>query len=364
MGTGETPITSLETGVRHPGEKEKFLLQTRSLLAHTYKSGFIPGIFKQTLENLDPDGTGEYSELAYAMSEAAYREMSEKIDLEWEIEFLDLAYDMAVEAHEGVVRDSGEPYVSHPIAVAKITLEEFPNPTTFKAIVALLHDVIEDAPNPSKKKTELLKRFKDKTEEKRPRFVSELGPEGAHKKVAFMTSFAESIVEAVEMLSKKRKEDYLWAWEKPLLAFENAMEGAVDAAAMPFLWWSPLAKPPKVWNRLMKDRADGEYFARFEFALSNRLFIAILYDKLADRLHNLRTPKPDKTDKSKPDSAALVKMLEETEGHYLSLAERLDPQIYLLIKHEVDHWRGYLSALSVEKVTKRKTSKVLKGVSS
>jgi hypothetical protein len=34
------------------------------------------------------------------MSEAAYREMSEKIDLEWEIEFLELAYDMATEAHE------------------------------------------------------------------------------------------------------------------------------------------------------------------------------------------------------------------------------------------------------------------------
>lgn len=360
MGTGQSSLTSFEAEAKVPGDKERFLLQTRSLLAHTYKSGFIPGIFKQTLERLDPEGTGEYSELAYAMSEAAYREMSEKIDLEWEIEFLDLAYDMAVEAHQGVVRDSGEPYVSHPIAVAKITLEEFPNPTTFKAIVALLHDVIEDAPDPVAKKAELLRRFKQKAEEKRTKFIAEIGPDGAQKKVAFMISFAESIVEAVEMLSKKRKEDYLWAWEKPLLAFENAMENAVDAASMPFLWWSPLAKPPKVWNRLMKDRADGEYFARFEFALSNRLFIAVLYDKLADRLHNLRTPKPDKADKSKPDPAALVKMLDETEAHYFSLAERLDPQIYLLIEHEVNHWRGYLSTLAVEDSTKKRTKRALK----
>lgn len=258
-----------------------------------------------------------------------------------------------------MVRDSGEPYVTHPIAVAKITLEEFPNPTTFKAIVALLHDVIEDAPNPEAKKAELLARFVDKAEEKRPQFVATMGETAATKKVAFMISFAESIVEAVEMLSKKRKEEFVWAWEKPLLAFENAMENAVDVASMPFLWWSPLAKPPKVWNRLVKDRADGEYFARFEFALSNRLFIAVLYDKLADRLHNLRTPKPDKNDTTKPDRKALVKMLEETEAHYLSLAERLDPQIYQLIAAEVEHWRSYLATEPVSESTKRKTKRIL-----
>lgn len=100
MGTGsDMPSTSSNALARTPGEKERFLLQTRSLLSHTYRAGFIPGIFKQTLERLDPEDTGEHSELAYAMSEDAYREMSEKIDLEWEIEFLDLAYDMAVEAH-------------------------------------------------------------------------------------------------------------------------------------------------------------------------------------------------------------------------------------------------------------------------
>lgn len=101
MGKGPGMLsTSSNAPMRTPGEKERFLLQTRSLLSHTYKGGFIPGIFKQTLEQLDSENTGEHSELAYAMSEDAYREMSEKIDLEWEIEFLDLAYDMAVEAHE------------------------------------------------------------------------------------------------------------------------------------------------------------------------------------------------------------------------------------------------------------------------
>lgn len=257
-----------------------------------------------------------------------------------------------------MVRDSGEPYVTHPIAVAKITLEEFPNPTTFKAIVALLHDVIEDAPNPEAKKAELLARFVAKAEEKRPQFVATMGEPAASKKISFMISFAESIVEAVTMLSKKRKEDYLWAWEKPLLAFEDAMSD-VTMLSPAFLWWSPLATPPKVWSKLMKDRADDEYFSRFEFVLSNRLFIAVLYDKLADRLHNLRTPKPDKRDKSKPDRKALVKMLEETEAHYLSLAERLDPQIFQLINAEVDHWRSYLATEPVSESTRGKTKRIL-----
>lgn len=194
--------------VRIPGEKEKFLLQTRSLLSHTYKSGFIPGIFADMLGQVDRDRTEDPDELAYAMSEAAYREMSEKIDLEWEIEFLDLAYEVAQESHAGAVRDSGEPYFSHPLAVAKITLEEFPNPTTFKAIVSLLHDAVEDAKDQKAKKAEILARFVEKAHEKRSLFEAKMGEEAAEKKIAFMVSFAESLVEAIDMLSKKRRETY------------------------------------------------------------------------------------------------------------------------------------------------------------
>lgn len=328
--------------LKRPDEKVKFLLQAKDILTHTYKSGFIPSIFAKTLEEVDPDMTGEHDELAYALSEAAYREMSEKIDLEWEIEFLSLAYDIAEESHEGVIRDSGKPYISHPIAVAKIVLEEFPNPTTFKAIVALLHDVIEDAPDPEAKKNEIRSRFNENANSKFAQFTLVMDEEAAKAKIGFMASFIESIIEGVEMLSKKRKEDYLQAWERPLVVFENAMNKAVSLASSPFLWWSPLARPPKVWDQLMKVRANSEYLARFEYALSNRLFISLLYDKLGDRLHNLREPKPDKNDPSKPDSAALKKVLSETEDHYLSLAERLDARVFLLLREEVDHWREYL----------------------
>ncbi len=53
------------------------------------------------------------------------------------------AYELAVEAHQKQRRKSGEPYILHPIEVARICVEEIGlGPTA--VICALLHDVVED----------------------------------------------------------------------------------------------------------------------------------------------------------------------------------------------------------------------------
>lgn len=52
------------------------------------------------------------------------------------------AYDFAEKAHKGQVRTSGEPYITHPVAVAYILLEMCMDTDTICA--ALLHDVVED----------------------------------------------------------------------------------------------------------------------------------------------------------------------------------------------------------------------------
>ncbi|HCY01033.1 MAG TPA: GTP pyrophosphokinase, partial [Bacteroidales bacterium] len=53
------------------------------------------------------------------------------------------AFNLANKAHEGVKRKSGEPYILHPLAVAKIVSTEIGLGP--KAIVcSLLHDVVED----------------------------------------------------------------------------------------------------------------------------------------------------------------------------------------------------------------------------
>ena len=53
------------------------------------------------------------------------------------------AFEFANEAHKGVRRRSGEPYILHPLAVAKIATKEIGLGTT-SVISALLHDVVED----------------------------------------------------------------------------------------------------------------------------------------------------------------------------------------------------------------------------
>ena len=54
-----------------------------------------------------------------------------------------LAFDTSLEAHQGMRRKSGEPYIYHPIAVAQIVAEEIGLGTT-SIICALLHDTVED----------------------------------------------------------------------------------------------------------------------------------------------------------------------------------------------------------------------------
>ena len=53
------------------------------------------------------------------------------------------AFNFAKQAHKGVKRRSGEPYIMHPIAVAQIACEEIGLGST-SICAALLHDVVED----------------------------------------------------------------------------------------------------------------------------------------------------------------------------------------------------------------------------
>ncbi|WNJ19747.1 RelA/SpoT family protein [Pontibacter sp. G13] len=54
------------------------------------------------------------------------------------------AFEFAKEAHEGVNRKSGEPYILHPLAVAKIVVSEMGLQDATSVICAFLHDVVED----------------------------------------------------------------------------------------------------------------------------------------------------------------------------------------------------------------------------
>ena len=64
-----------------------------------------------------------------------------KNDEDWNL--IKRAFFLAKEAHEGVRRRSGEPYLLHPIAVARIVIDEI-GLGVKSVVAALLHDVVED----------------------------------------------------------------------------------------------------------------------------------------------------------------------------------------------------------------------------
>jgi GTP pyrophosphokinase len=69
---------------------------------------------------------------------AVHRSLHPKADLM----LLQRAYDVAERKHEGQVRKSGDPYITHPLAVATILAELGMDTTTL--VAALLHDTVED----------------------------------------------------------------------------------------------------------------------------------------------------------------------------------------------------------------------------
>lgn len=66
------------------------------------------------------------------------RELNPKADLS----VVERAFEQAKSAHEGQLRKSGDPYITHPVAVAEILADLGLDPSTLAA--ALLHDTVED----------------------------------------------------------------------------------------------------------------------------------------------------------------------------------------------------------------------------
>jgi guanosine-3',5'-bis(diphosphate) 3'-pyrophosphohydrolase len=75
----------------------------------------------------------------------SFTELKEKIinkHPDYNIEIIEKAYNFASKFHEGQIRKSGEPYIIHPLSVAKILVELGLDEITLTA--ALLHDIVED----------------------------------------------------------------------------------------------------------------------------------------------------------------------------------------------------------------------------
>ncbi len=89
----------------------------------------------------------EFTQQDYELIARDYADLKEtakkRCANERELEIVEKAFNFANEAHKNVRRRSGEPYIIHPIAVAKIVVSTIG--LGYKSIsAALLHDVVED----------------------------------------------------------------------------------------------------------------------------------------------------------------------------------------------------------------------------
>lgn len=83
----------------------------------------------------------------YNLAEGAFQDLLNSIEYKTEKadnQLITRAFQLAKDAHKGVHRKSGEPYITHPISVAQIVATEIGlGPTSIAT--ALMHDVVEDS---------------------------------------------------------------------------------------------------------------------------------------------------------------------------------------------------------------------------
>ena len=89
--------------------------------------------------HISPDKEDQMIELAYQNLLNGYLSSNHRK----KVEVIDKAFKFARDAHRGIRRRSGEPYILHPIAVATIVSQEIGLGST-SISAALLHDVVED----------------------------------------------------------------------------------------------------------------------------------------------------------------------------------------------------------------------------
>ncbi len=234
----------------------------------------------------------------------AVRELLVILEGRWPESDLDVvvrAYRLAEEAHRGQTRLSGEPYISHPLAVARILAEIGLDPIA--AAAALLHDVLEDT---------------DVSEE---RIRAEVGSE-VLQLVCGLTKIeiAETATEKVAPGKDRAAQGG---------ADGGTGDGATGDGAPPRSRGRhedrslPASRPAGAdWDTEEGRRRAKRTVREAEAETIRRIFmsasvdIRVLLIKLADRLHNMRTARwlPEERQRD---------LAQQTERIYAPLAERL-----------------------------------------
>jgi guanosine-3',5'-bis(diphosphate) 3'-pyrophosphohydrolase len=196
-----------------------------------------------------------------------------------DLDLVQHAYELAEEAHRGVKRQSGEPYIEHPLAVAKILAEMRIDAQGIAA--ALLHDVVEDT------------RFT--LDDIRAQFGPGIAAvvDGVTKFNAFESKKAGPGKAALRIITPVREEDEQGvAEEKASVEEGEGVVGVPDGAGVT----ESLAKQrPEPEEDERRKRRVRDSHIKQQAETVRKLLLAMAEDprvvvvKLGDRLHNMRT---------------------------------------------------------------------------
>jgi len=202
------------------------------------------------------------------------------------------AYMFAAKAHEGHLRQSGEPYMSHPLAVAHILTQIRMDEETIAA--GLLHDTVED--NPSITMEEIERRF--------------------GQSIAYMVEGVTKITR-IEILKERAEEK----------------RGGIDKTS----YWADEERRIESIKKVILATAKD---------------IRVLIIKLADRLHNMRTLqflKPAKAYRIAQETMAVFAPLAHRLGIYWLKSELEDRAFRYLQPKEYESTENHLALAKKER---------------
>jgi guanosine-3',5'-bis(diphosphate) 3'-pyrophosphohydrolase len=218
--------------------------------------------------------TGGAAGALAVMLEACQRYMPTK-----DLELVQRAYLLAEEAHRGVKRQSGEPYIEHPLAVAKILADMRIDAQGIAA--ALLHDVVEDT------------RFTlDEIREQFGPVIANI-VDGVTKFNAFESKKEGRTKSALRLIAQGVESEARPTQGEPLSNGEGNKPGAQAEAAGSVEAGAKIRVLPGDEERRKKRVRDSQIKQDAETV--RKLLLAMAEDprvvvvKLGDRLHNMRT---------------------------------------------------------------------------
>ncbi len=220
---------------------------------------------------------------------------------EADLELVRRAYRFAYDVHDGQLRQSGEPYVTHPLMAAHILADI--EADEYALAACLLHDAVEDCAQDEEREIKRLRRELEEQPTKKRR-------DEITAQIAALEHMVERVKEEVQTHLNEEFGDTI----------SDLVEGVTRLSEVRF--YELQGARPSVEERHVDHDRNEEIRRRLQAENLRRMVVAaakdvrVLFIKLADRLHNMQTLYAKRRPKQ-------IKIARESEVIYAKLADRL-----------------------------------------